>query len=136
MADESLPEIQLDGKQLIFVFMAVTVVAVVIFLSGVMVGQTVVVEPVILAATGPETDLDGAATSLTPTPALTAPVGGPVAANEIITYPSYLESAAPPEETIGEVPPTVIEAKRMVGQPTPTGTDWPSFPQVQMPLES
>ncbi len=25
---------------------------------------------------------------------------------------------------------------RVVGHPTPTGTDWPSFPQVQMPSDS
>jgi len=41
MADEGLREIQLDGKQLVFLFMAATVVAVVIFLCGVMVGRGV-----------------------------------------------------------------------------------------------
>ena len=33
------------------------------------------------------------------------------------------------------VPPTVIEPILIVGQPTPTGTLWPSLPQVQMPSE-
>jgi hypothetical protein len=37
-ANEGVHEIQLNGKQLVFMFMAVTVVAVVIFLCGVMVG--------------------------------------------------------------------------------------------------
>src|SRR5256885_16096348 len=41
MADEGLHEIQLNGKQLVFLFMASTVVAVVIFLCGVMVGRGV-----------------------------------------------------------------------------------------------
>ena len=41
MADEGVHEIQLNGKQLVFLFMAATVVAVVIFLSGVMVGRGV-----------------------------------------------------------------------------------------------
>lgn len=41
MSDESLREIQLNGKQLVFLFMASTVVAVVIFLCGVMVGRGV-----------------------------------------------------------------------------------------------
>ena len=41
MNDESLREIQLNGKQLVFLFMASTVVAVVIFLCGVMVGRGV-----------------------------------------------------------------------------------------------
>src|SRR4249920_975916 len=34
------------------------------------------------------------------------------------------------------VPPTVISSIRMVGRPTPTGTDCPSFPQVPMPSSS
>lgn len=38
-SDDSLREIQLNGKQLVFLFMAVTVVSVVIFLCGVLVGR-------------------------------------------------------------------------------------------------
>ncbi len=41
MSDEGFREIQLNGKQLIFLFMAVTVVSVVIFLFGVLVGRGV-----------------------------------------------------------------------------------------------
>jgi DedD protein len=41
MADEGFHEIQLNGKQLVFLFMATTVIAVVIFLCGVMVGRGV-----------------------------------------------------------------------------------------------
>ena len=41
MSDEGVHEIQLNGKQLVFMFMAVTVVSVVIFLCGVMVGRGV-----------------------------------------------------------------------------------------------
>ena len=40
MPDHEVHEIQLNGKQLVFLFMAATVVAVVIFLCGVMVGAT------------------------------------------------------------------------------------------------
>ena len=39
--DEGVREIQLSGKQLVFLFMAVTVVSVVIFLCGVLVGRGV-----------------------------------------------------------------------------------------------
>jgi cell division septation protein DedD len=39
--DDGFHEIQLNGKQLVFAFMAVTVVSVVIFLSGVQVGRVV-----------------------------------------------------------------------------------------------
>jgi cell division septation protein DedD len=41
MSDEAFHEIQLNGKQLVFLFMAATVVSVVIFLCGVMVGRGV-----------------------------------------------------------------------------------------------
>jgi cell division septation protein DedD len=41
MADEQVHEFHLDGKQMVFLFMASTVVAVVIFLCGVMVGRGV-----------------------------------------------------------------------------------------------
>ena len=41
MADEGFHEIQLNGKQLVFLFMAATVISVVIFLCGVMVGRGV-----------------------------------------------------------------------------------------------
>jgi DedD protein len=41
VSDEGFREIQLNGKQLIFLFMAVTVVSVVIFLFGVLVGRGV-----------------------------------------------------------------------------------------------
>src|SRR5207302_1439953 len=34
------------------------------------------------------------------------------------------------------VPPTVMAAILTVGVPTPTGTDWPSLPQVHMPSDS
>jgi DedD protein len=41
MSDDAFHEIQLNGKQLVFLFMAATVVSVVIFLCGVMVGRGV-----------------------------------------------------------------------------------------------
>jgi cell division septation protein DedD len=41
MADEGFHEIQLSGKQLVFLFMATTLVSVVIFLFGVLVGRGV-----------------------------------------------------------------------------------------------
>src|SRR2546430_1760590 len=34
------------------------------------------------------------------------------------------------------VPPTVSSSMRIVGSPTPTGTDWPSLPQVPTPSSS
>lgn len=57
MSDEGFHEIQLNGKQLVFLFMAATVVSVVIFLCGVMVGRGVRSQqgPVEAAGLGPTT---------------------------------------------------------------------------------
>jgi len=105
MADEGLHEIQLNGKQLVFLFMASTVVAVVIFLCGVMVGRGVraqrpaeAVEASVDAATDP--------TASTPAPrepapsSASIPSNAPIAANETLTYPSRLEGQEPVEETL------------------------------------
>ena len=67
MSDEGFHEIQLNGKQLVFLFMAATVVSVVIFLCGVMVGRGV------RAERGPEAVADAA----TPAPQTTAPEAPP-----------------------------------------------------------
>jgi cell division septation protein DedD len=48
--DDGFHEIQLNGKQLVFLFMAATVVSVVIFLCGVLVGRGVRTERLIVAA--------------------------------------------------------------------------------------
>jgi len=61
MSDEQFHEFHLDGKQMVFLFMASTVVAVVIFLCGVMVGRGVRtdrVEPVALDAPEPDLSAD------------------------------------------------------------------------------
>ena len=44
--DDGFREIQLSGKQLVFLFMATTIVSIVIFLCGVLVGRGTRVEPV------------------------------------------------------------------------------------------
>ncbi len=51
-ADDDVREIQLSGKQLVFLFMAVTVVSVVIFLCGVLVGRGVQLHPAAVADQG------------------------------------------------------------------------------------
>jgi len=100
MPDEGLHEIQLNGKQLVFLFMAATVVAVVIFLCGVMVGRGVPTELAESAAEIPEQ------TSLDPTAARalsSSAVGigtAPSAGGEVLTYPSRLEDPNPPAETL------------------------------------
>src|SRR5215831_7525382 len=105
MADEGLHEIQLNGKQLVFLFMASTVVAVVIFLCGVMVGRGV---PAQRPAEAIETSVDAAgdptalvtATPTAPAAAATSTTSSntPVASSEILSYPERLEGHAPAEE--------------------------------------
>jgi len=107
MADEGLHEIQLNGKQLVFLFMASTVVAVVIFLCGVMVGRGVraqrpALEAAVEAATDPTSDASSAV-PLAPAAAVTS--NAPVAAQETLTYPSRLEGQEPVVEKLKVTPP-------------------------------
>jgi cell division septation protein DedD len=104
MADEGLHEIQLNGKQLVFLFMASTVVAVVIFLCGVMVGRGVRVQR---PADANEASVDAASdptvVTQAPVPAAStaaAPTNTPVASQETLTYPDRLEGHEPAEETL------------------------------------
>src|SRR3954462_14917099 len=64
MADEDFHEIQLNGKQLVFLFMAGTVAAGVIFLCGLMVGRNLHVPHLEAAAATP----DGTRVDPTPPP--------------------------------------------------------------------
>ena len=120
MADEGLHEIQLNGKQLVFLFMASTVVAVVIFLCGVMVGRGVraqrPAEPIEAAgdvAVDP-TAGDKPLSTSTPVPAAQTPSNTPVAANEILTYPSRLEGQDAPDETLKLRAPSAKDAAAAV----------------------
>jgi cell division septation protein DedD len=104
-SDEGFHEIQLNGKQLVFLFMAVTVVSVVIFLLGVMVGRGVRAEQ------GPTDPLAAAevATAATETPeppAVTAAPaeGAPATAAEELSYPNRLGNNAAPAEVLRDTP--------------------------------
>src|SRR6266496_5074894 len=68
--DDGFHEIQLNGKQLVFVFMAATVVSVVIFLCGVLVGRGVRAERAATVA-------DQTAAAIEPAPQAAAPVSTP-----------------------------------------------------------
>jgi len=80
LAEEGFHEIQLSGKQLVFLFMATTILAVLIFLCGVQVGRGVRPERGIETA-----ETADAAAAATPPPAAATPsqpaaAGGPPAA--------------------------------------------------------
>lgn len=100
MQDEAFHEIQLNGKQLVFLFMAATVVSVVIFLCGVMVGRGVPTQRAAdQLAVADEASLDP--TALAPAPPVPASSDGASAASaETLTYPGRLEDSNPPVETL------------------------------------
>jgi DedD protein len=92
--DDGFHEIQLNGKQLVFLFMAVTVVSVVIFLCGVLVGRGVRIDD------GASTVLEAQAAPPVP-PAISATgSGAPASANEDLTYPKRLAGNEQPKEQL------------------------------------
>lgn len=112
MSDEGVHEIQLNGKQLVFMFMAVTVVAVVIFLCGVMVGRGVRAPRVAEQADATlQSPLDPTADIQAPSPSVSdsSGTGVTVSAEEKLTYPDRLSTTPPPPETLKE--PARTDAK-------------------------
>ena len=107
--DDGFHEIQLNGKQLVFLFMAVTVVSVVIFLCGVLVGRGVRAER---ASTEPASEAVASAAGAadtTPAPpppaAVSAPGAAPATASENLSYADRLAKPDPPKERLNTSPP-------------------------------
>jgi cell division septation protein DedD len=110
--DDGFHEIQLNGKQLVFLFMAATVVSVVIFLCGVLVGRGVRVARSTVAdvaalnespTADPEIEPDQSRT-IAPgesDPTMAAP---PPPTPDALTYPERLATAAPPAEDLKPAP--------------------------------
>lgn len=123
MADEAFHEIQLNGKQLVFLFMAATVVAVVIFLCGVMVGRGIrvdrggeIADLSVEAATDPTVTAER---SSDPARSTT-----PSATDENLSYPSRLAEPSPPPETLSESvtrPPAGTSTPTRPTRPAPQG---------------
>ena len=134
MADEGVHEIQLNGKQLVFMFMAVTVVAVVIFLCGVMVGRGVraprateladaaietPLDPTASVATSPSSTAgpsSSAAPDPTQDPTLTsgrvnATTPPPEPLKEPLSLVQEVKATAPPKTTVVEPPPAAPAVK-------------------------
>jgi len=112
MAEQSVHEIQLNGKQLVFMFMTATVAAVVIFLCGVMVGRGVNaprVSGVTVAA--PEATVDPTVIPETSVAPAAEASGEPIAAQEALkdlTYAGRLEAPEPPPEPTVEPVATAV----------------------------
>jgi cell division septation protein DedD len=121
--DDGFHEIQLNGKQLVFLFMAATVVSVVIFLCGVLVGRGVRVERSADTA-GLSAAVEPAAPALPP-PA--TPVGSdPTAAAappavDDLTYTDRLQASTPSPEQLKapEQPAQPAAAPRAATPPPP-----------------
>ncbi len=116
--DDGFREIQLNGKQLVFLFMAVTVASVVIFLCGVLVGRGVAVARGVTEASPLEAvEFEPPVGELTA--ATTGPGGAPATASEDLSYTDRLESDAPVAESLQSAqpaPPTVM-AEAPAGEP-------------------
>jgi DedD protein len=104
--EDAFHEIQLSGKQLVFLFMVTTVISVVIFLCGVLVGRGVHAEQANAGATAattgqnePVSAAGPGATDRTPSPSVTPPAP-PAEGQPQLSYPNTLQSAKPPAEDL------------------------------------
>jgi DedD protein len=130
--DEGFHEIQLNGKQLVFLFMAATVVSVVIFLCGVLVGRGVRVER---GAVAENTSVNSVAETTPPTPPPAAAAPAPAAGTDPrtaappppvddLSYFNRLEKEKTPQEALKPAaappaPPTLKPEPRVERQPPP-----------------
>jgi DedD protein len=129
MSEEGFHEIQLSGKQLVFLFMATTVVSIVIFLCGVLVGRGVrgdvaPSESPSVAAETADTPAAGTATlgsrESTPAPPKDEPIPVESANPGDLSYPERLANEKPPREALkpGVPPQTTAAAKPAPGKAT------------------
>jgi cell division septation protein DedD len=126
--DEGFHEIQLNGKQLVFLFMAATVVSVVIFLCGVLVGRGVRAERSTIAEAPPINNVaettpqqPAAAPAPVPTPAGSDPrAASPPPVADDLTYFNRLEKQKAPQEVLKPSP------EKQVAPPAPPPTAAPS----------
>jgi len=129
--DDSFREIQLGGKQLVFLAMAVVVIGVSVFLAGVMVGRGV------LAARGPagaESTVAAAEAEEPPPPPASATPGAsttPATAGEKLSYAERLGSGEPQKEPLKAEPAPPAEAPApKAEEPAPT----PAPPPAPAPV--
>ena len=134
MSDEGVHEIQLNGKQLVFMFMAVTVVAVVIFLCGVMVGRGVrAPRATELADAAIEAPLDPTASVATAPSSTAGPSSS--AASDPTQDPTLtsgrLNATTPPPEPLKETVQIVQEVRATAPAKTTAVEPPPAAPAVK-----
>jgi cell division septation protein DedD len=132
MSDEGFHEIEPRGKQLVFLFMAATVVSVVIFLCGVMVGRGV---PSPGRADDPEFAHDPSVDPTAVAHAAAAPLsrGAPVSMNEALTYDERLEAETPVAETLRAPVEAASNVPEPASEPIPADARRPSAPAAAEP---
>ena len=126
--DEGFREIQLSGKQLVFVGMAGVVIAVVIFLMGVQVGRGV------LAQRGlPESNAAASASEPEPPPppaSASQASETPVTAGEKLSYAERLSATEPTPERIKKPEPerSIVASvpRETASKPTPAASSEPA----------
>lgn len=122
--NDGFHEIQLNGKQLVFLFMAATVVSVVIFLCGVLVGRGVRAERGDLAQ-----NAENSAASMEVAPALPAGTTQPPASSTINSAPgqpptpvdelTYFDRLEKPAPTPEKLKPAIEKESAAAAKPTP-----------------
>jgi cell division septation protein DedD len=132
--DDAFHEIQLNGKQLVFLFMAATVVSVVIFLCGVLVGRGVRVERGDLAR-GP--GRESPSVDVTPVPPATRPASSSRASDPTAAAPppavdelSYFNRLEKPNQPVE----TLKAGARKGGATSPPVTSPPIAPVTSPPV--
>lgn len=128
--DDGFHEIQLSGKQLVFLFMATTVVSVVIFLCGVLVGRGVRGEPLSADGAAPPISTGGPSASAA-NPTAPPPTIGEAGSD--LSYTKRLGNDNPVDEKIKETkdPSATVAAAPPVPAPQPTITEQPVAKEPQ-----
>ena len=121
--DDGFHEIQLNGKQLVFLFMAATVVSVVIFLCGVLVGRGVRTERAAIVEAPPAVVVSEA------TPQPVPPPAQPPAGSD----PTKAAAPAPSGEDLA--PFGHLEKNPSVEQPKSKPVPPPPAPRAEKPVE-
>ena len=141
-ADDAFHEIQLSGKQLVFLFMATTVISVIIFICGVLVGRSVPIEG-ISAAESPATTASAPADVPTAAEGTATPPSSAQAA-EGTSYSARLDAQSSTPEKLQAVPeppptpaPVAAETTKPAPEPAATSAQQPPARQtVEAPKPS
>jgi cell division septation protein DedD len=131
--DDGFHEIQLNGKQLVFLFMAVTVVSVVIFLCGVLVGRGVRLERAGSEPVGAQELAQGTTTPPPPPASASTSTGTPATAGETLTYAQRLNQKEPVKEPLNANSAPAPSPASVAPAPAPAPSSAVSAPAPTVP---